>query len=216
MAMYGASLESRRENLEMLEKLSDLLDKLRSLPHWQVALLSLLVVGAMVAGYLVLWPAPRPVRVFHAGAEEAPAEARQVAVYVAGAVIHPGVIRLEEGKRVVDAIEAAGGPLQEADLESLNLAQTVQDGQKILIPRRGEGQGGAGSRGESGKAGGKVNINLAGPKELEELPGIGPTLAERIVAYRENKGAFKSIDELKKVSGIGEKKFEEIRDLIEV
>ncbi len=200
----------------MLEKLSAFMDRLSSLPHWQIALLALFVVGALAGGYMILRPTPRPESVFHSTEETSMDEPLQLTVYVTGAVNHPGVIRLEEGDRIIDAIEEAGGPLPEANLESLNLAQTVQDGQKILVPRMEEtANSGLYPSGES-QSNAMVNINLAVQKDLEELPGIGPTLAERIVDYREKKGGFKSIEELKQVSGIGEKKFEEIRDLIEI
>jgi competence protein ComEA len=200
----------------MLEKFSAFVDRLGSLPYWQIALLTILFVGAVIGGYFFLRPAPRPESVFHPAEEPIADEPLQLTVYVTGAVDHPGVIRLEEGGRIIDAIEEAGGPLPEADLESLNLAQIVQDGQKILVPRLGETANGEPlSTGGTG-VGALVNINLAGQRELEELPGIGPTLAERIVAYREKKGGFKNVDELKQVSGIGEKKFEEIHDLVEI
>lgn len=135
-------------------------------------------------------------------------------VHVAGAVKHPGVVLLAHGDRVLDAIEAAGGPLPEADLENLNLAQAVQDGQKIAVRVRGEGGNEAASG--SGEEQEKINLNSADRKSLEGLPGIGPTLAERIIAYRDKKGGFSNVEELKQVSGIGEKKFEEIRDMVEI
>lgn len=199
-----------------MEKFSAFLDKLSGLPYWQIALLALLVAGAAVGGYFVLRPPPRPESSFHPAEGTAPEERPQLTVHVAGAVSHPGVVLLEEGDRVIDAIEEAGGPLPEADLEGLNLAQAVQDGQKILVPREGETKDGGLNPSGKGGSGGKVNLNSAGQRELEELPGIGPTLAERIIAYREKKGGFKSVEELKQVSGIGEKKFEELRDLVEI
>jgi competence protein ComEA len=199
----------------MLEKISSFLDGLASLPYWQSAVVALLVVGLSVGAYFVLRPAPRPGGDFHAVEESEPVQNRELTVHVAGAVGHPGVVRLDEGDRVLDAIEEAGGPLPEADLESLNLAQTVQDGQKILVPSIGKtADGRAGFSGEAGAT--KVNINSASRRELEELPGIGPTLAERIVDYREKTGGFRSVDELKQVSGIGDKKFDELKDLVEV
>jgi len=203
----------------MLEKLSSFLDRLSGLPYWQIAVLVILITGALVGGYFILRPAPRPAGVFQSLEEETAVDTGQrgrseLTVHVAGSVSHPGVVLLEEGDRVIDAIVAAGGPLPEADLERLNLAQVVQDGQKITVPVEGAVENthvditdGAGER---------INLNTSSRSELEELPGIGPTLAERIIAYREKKGGFSSVEELKQVSGIGEKKFEEIRDMIEI
>lgn len=203
----------------MLEKLSSFLDRLSSLPYWQIAVLVITIAGMLAGGYFILRPAPRPAGVFQSLEDEAaggagPGRRSELTVHVAGSVSHPGVVLLEEGDRVIDAITAAGGPLPEADLERLNLAQTVQDGQKITVPVRGEGEntaeGGADSVVE------RINLNTASRSELEGLPGIGPTLAERIISYREKKGGYGSVEELKQVSGIGEKKFEEIRDLVEI
>ncbi|MDI6829736.1 MAG: helix-hairpin-helix domain-containing protein [Actinomycetota bacterium] len=197
-----------------MDRLTDLLDRLADLPRWQLAVMALCAAALVAGGYVLLRPHSRTSAEFisaEGGGEELSSEAREVVVYVAGEVASPGVVRLREGSRVVDALEQAGGPTPDADLEALNLAQPLQDGQKIQVPRAGEGAGAPGGGGS-----GKVNINLAGRQELEKLPGIGPTLAERIIAYRESKGGFSSVEELKKVSGIGEKKFAEIRDLVEV
>ncbi|MBN2027484.1 MAG: helix-hairpin-helix domain-containing protein [Actinobacteria bacterium] len=203
----------------MLEKLSSFLDRLSGLPYWQIAVLVIAVAGALVGGYYILRPAPRPAGVFQSQAEEVDGNAGQrgkqeLTVHVAGSVSHPGVVLLEEGDRVIDAIVAAGGPLPEADLERLNLAQEVQDGQKITVPVRGTVENM--ESGEPDSTGERINLNTSSRSELEELPGIGPTLAERIIAYREKKGGFSSVEELKQVSGIGEKKFEELRDLVEI
>lgn len=196
----------------MLEKITGFLDRLSTLPHWQLAVIAVSVMGVLAGGFFLLRPAQRPQGELHVVEQEAVAEPRVLTVHVAGAVARPGVVLLKEGARVMDAVESAGGPLPEADLDALNLAQPVQDGQKITVPRKGEG----GAPGASREKSGKVNINTADAGELEKLPGIGPTLAERIVSYREKNGSFKSIDELKKVSGIGEKKFSEIKDLVEI
>jgi competence protein ComEA len=155
-------------------------------------------------------------------------EPKKIMVYVTGAVKNPGVYTLEEGKRVKDAIEAAGGNLPEADLLRLNLAQKLRDEDKLYVPRVGEfpeGQEEPG-RGNTGMAGAtvgissssdnKININTADLVELDTLPGIGPTTAQKIIDYRNQNGPFKSIEEIKNVSGIGDKKFEEIKDKIKV
>lgn len=199
----------------MLERFSAFLDGLTGLPYWQIAVLVILVVGTVAGGYLFLRPPSRPAGDFQPAHEEAAEAVRhELTVYVAGAVRHPGVVLLAEGDRVIDAIEAAGGPLPEADLEALNLAQAVQDGQKIAVPAEGAAVRDAGA--PAGEEGRKTNINTAGREELEKLPGIGPTLAQRIIDYREDKGGFRNVDELKKVSGIGDKKFAELRDLVEI
>jgi len=190
------------------------MDKLAGLPYWQTAALALLLIAAGLAGYLVLRPPSRPESHLHSTQDTEAQEAPQLSVHVVGAVSYPGVYRLEEGDRVIDAIEEAGGPLPEADLESLNLAQTVNDGQKVMVPRLGEEAASSSSKGEGESD--RVNINNASEKELEELPGIGPTLAGRIVSYREKSGGFRSVEELKQVTGIGEKKFAEIKDLVEI
>ena len=198
----------------MLDRISAFLDKLAGLPYWQTAVLAFLVIGAGLAGYLVLRPPSRPESRLHSTQEAEVPQALELTVHVVGAVSYPGVYRLEEGDRVIDAIEEAGGPLPEADLEALNLAQTVHDGQKVMVPRQGEGTASASGEGEGESA--RININHASEMELEELPGIGPTLAGRIVSYREKNGGFRSVEELKKVAGIGEKKFEELKDLVEI
>jgi competence protein ComEA len=200
--------------MSILDRISAFLDSVASLPYWQMAVLAALVAAVVAGGYLVLSPAPRPQGDFLPAEEAAPDEPCELTVYVAGAVRHPGVVRLEEGSRVVEAIEEAGGPLPDADLESLNLAQQVQDGQKITVP--GQGQSVGEVEAVTAGAGGKVSINQASARELEELPGIGPTLAGRIIAYREKTGGFKSIEELRQVSGIGEKKYAEIEELVEL
>lgn len=198
----------------MLEKVSSFLEGLSNLPRWQLAVIAVLFLAVAAGAFLLLRPGFRPQADFRAVEEGGESERpREVTVHVAGAVAHPGVVLLEEGARVMEAIQAAGGPLPEADLDALNLAQILQDGQKLLVPRKGES---VSSGGSEGYRQGKVNLNTAGQRELEELPGIGPTLARRIIDYRERTGGFRSVDELKKVSGIGQKKFEEIRDLVEV
>jgi competence protein ComEA len=146
-------------------------------------------------------------------------------VHVAGAVAHPGVVRVESGDRVIDAVEAAGGGLPNADLDRLNLAAKVADGQRIAVavvgapatPEVGTSSGAVASPGDpSGGPPPLVNINTATSTELEELPGIGPTLAEAIVAERERRNGFRSVGELQDVRGIGEARYADIKDLVSV
>lgn len=134
-------------------------------------------------------------------------------VHVAGAVEKPGVYILEEGSRVNDAVQMAV-PLAKADLTQVNLAAPLSDGRQIFIPLIGQ-KPAAVSVGNGGTAvGGTVNINTAGVKELDTLPGIGPVLAQRIVEYRETKGSFKNVEELTKVSGIGPALLAKIKDRV--
>ncbi|WP_245984593.1 helix-hairpin-helix domain-containing protein [Biomaibacter acetigenes] len=147
-------------------------------------------------------------------------------VYVTGAVKNPGVYTLEDGMRVKDAIDLAGGILPEADLLRLNLAKKLHDEDKLYVPKIGEvsseqpGQESLivadGTGGISSYSDGKININTASLSELDTLPGIGPTTAQKIIDYRTQNGPFKSIEDIKNVSGIGEKKFEQIKDKIKV
>lgn len=148
-------------------------------------------------------------------------------VHVTGAVQSPGVVSLPANSRLKDAIEFAGGLAPEADTQALNLAAFVEDGQRIFIPSQSSAaspQATPASRGQDIElpdpgvptAAGPVNINTATQDELEGLPGIGPAIAQRIILYRETNGAFTSIEDIQKVEGIGQKKFEAIMYLITV
>ncbi len=143
-------------------------------------------------------------------------------VHVAGAVQAPGVYPLPAGARVIDGIRAAGGAAPGADLAAINLARPLTDGERVYIPRRGEtpppeaGGGPQTQSGGGGSSGGKVNLNAATSAELEALPGIGEVLAQRIVDYRTQHGPFRSVRDLLKVEGIGEKKFDSIKDYVTV
>jgi competence protein ComEA len=135
-------------------------------------------------------------------------------VYVSGAVHHPDVYTLAQDSIVKDAVEAAGGPTEEADLERINLALPVTDGQQVHVPRQGEDNPPVQAPSGQPVAGGKVNINTADSAALEALPGIGPALAQRIIDYRQTQGQFERIEDVMEVSGIGEAIFEGIQDLI--
>lgn len=143
----------------------------------------------------------------------------EVVVAVAGKVRRPGLVRLPAGARVADAIEAAGGPLPGTDITLLNLARKVSDGELIVVgvtPPPGTG-GQPGASGGTGDAtGGKVNLNTATQAQLETLPGVGPVLAQRILAYREQHGGFRSVGDLRRVDGIGDSRYEQLKDLVTV
>jgi len=155
--------------------------------------------------------------------------AKSLWVHVVGAVNKPGVYSLPEGSRVNDAVKKAG-LLAEADLNSLNLARLVVDGEQLYVPLEGEDPAsitsertgaaifsGSGPTASSGSgSGGKISLNTASVEELDSLPGIGPTLAQRIVDYRNTNGRFQTPEDLMKVSGIGMKRFEQIKDFVTI
>jgi len=132
-----------------------------------------------------------------------------VLVHVAGAVARPGVYEAMAGARVIDLIEAAGGPVRSGDLDPLNLAQEVTDGIKIEVPRVGEAVTAAAGAGSAVPS--TVSLNSADPAALEAVPGIGPVKAAAIVAHRETNGPFADLAELLEVNGIGPATLEAIR-----
>ncbi|MEJ5224358.1 MAG: helix-hairpin-helix domain-containing protein [Anaerolineales bacterium] len=136
-----------------------------------------------------------------------------IAVYVSGEVAAPGVYTLPENSRIQDALTAAGGPLETADLEQINLAQVVSDGEKLNIPKR---RPDLVIGGNVEAPPGTININTATQAQLETLPGIGPTLAQRIIAYRTENGRFTRIEDLLKVSGVSNAILDRIRNQITV
>ena len=157
------------------------------------------------------------------GSSKKSSSAAEVYVDVDGAVASPGVYRLKEGARVSQAIDAAGGLTTEADVTGLNRASKVADGQKIYVPTVGEQQAAAVTSGAdsgasptsgAGASSGLVNINTASAAELQTLSGIGPSMAQSIIDERTQNGAFASVDDLMRVSGIGEKKLAKINDCI--
>lgn len=145
-----------------------------------------------------------------------------IIVHVLGAVRTPGIVEVRPGDRVVDAIAAAGGTTDDADLGGVNLARVLADGEQLRVPRAGEvvaaappsGDAANGTTGSS--AAGVVNINTADAAALETLPGVGPALAARIIAWRDENGPFRSVDELLAVSGIGERTLEGFGDQVTV
>jgi competence protein ComEA len=200
-----------------LERLQNRLG-LSHLNRWVLVAVALLVAVVGLSVTLLSWPDAEPAATAPAVPVEASAaEPETIIVSVAGAVNEPGIVELEAGARVADAIEAAGGLTEGADPGFLNLARVVADGDLVAVPDAsasgavapvpGDGAGGA-------SAGGLVNINVAGVAELDALNGIGPVLAERIIEYRETNGSFQSLDELSEVSGIGAALLEQLRDQV--
>ncbi|SFI31649.1 MULTISPECIES: ComEA family DNA-binding protein [Microbacterium] len=135
-------------------------------------------------------------------------------VHLAGAVAQPGLYRLDEGARLVDGVAAAGGFAGDADRSAVNLARLLTDGEQVHVPRVGEAPPPGGTAGTAGDGDGLVNLNTAAATELDTLPRIGPALAERIIAWREENGRFTSVEDLLAVPGIGEKMLAGLRDLV--
>ncbi len=148
--------------------------------------------------------------------EKAPEESEEIMVHISGAVNSPGILRLDSSKRMVDALDLAGGARDDADLDRVNLAARLHDEEKIYIPKVGEVQENmttlVSSPSSSGPAS-KININSADLSELTKIPGVGEKTAQKILDYRAN-NSFSSIEDIKNVPGIGDKKFESMKDYI--
>ena len=228
-------------------------ERLRDWVIWfglgRIVTISLSVVAVGAGGYWLVRPPPDPVEsslpradaAFQAvttlvpGAITAPAaeaagttvtvEIVEIVVHVAGAVMAPGVHRLDPGARVVDAVAAAGGPTPDALLDAINLAQPLRDGDRLVVPVAGGpaapvAGGVTAAIAEPGPpgdpSGGLVDLNSATAAELDELPGVGPATAQAIVSHRDANGPFASVDGLADVRGIGPAKLEALRPLVTV
>lgn len=141
-------------------------------------------------------------------------ENSKIQVHIAGEVKNPGVYSLNNGARIIDGINAAGGFTEKADKNSLNLAKTLEDGEQILILSTDTQSSIAGTDTSPQANNGKVNINTADLATLQTLNGVGPSTAQKIIDYRNSNGKFKTIEEVKKISGIGDKTFEKFKDKI--
>lgn len=151
-------------------------------------------------------------------ASAGPASRSEIYVHVTGAVRRPRLLHLPSGTRVATALERAGGPTRRADLTLVNLAAPLQDGQQVVVPVKGAADNAAagGAAATAGAApGAQVHLSTATPEQLDGIDGIGPTLAERIVEYRDAHGGFRSLDELAEVEGIGEKRLATLRDALQ-
>ena len=160
-------------------------------------------------------PTPAP-----ASATTTTAVADDLLVHAAGAVVSPGLHRVPADARVADLLAAAGGPVAETDLDRVNLAAPLADGQRVWFPRVGEAAPppvpGEGGPAPPGADGGALDLNTATADQLEALPGIGPSIAAAIVEHRERAGAFRAVDDLLDVPGIGPARLEELRELVTV
>jgi competence protein ComEA len=193
-----------------------------------IAIWAVAAVLAVVAAVRLLGgdePAPPPLSIDGAAPGERtapPADRREprgsrgadLYVHVAGAVRRPGLIRVPAGTRVAVALERAGGPTRRADLTLVNLAAQLQDGQQIVVPVAGAAAS-AGATAEGAAPGAPIHLSSATVDQLDGIDGIGPTLAERIVEYRDTHGGFRALDELSQVDGIGEKRLATLRDALQ-
>ena len=192
---------------------------LQWLDRYRGVLLFVLVVLVLLALVLfqLLRPEPSPVLLSTATPLPSPvatATPCPLRVYVSGAVQQPDVYRLLPDSIVKDAILAAGGAADDADLDRINLALAVSDGQHVYVPHQGEQNLPVQPPSDQRSSGSQVNLNTANLQELESLPGIGPTIAQRIVDHRQLHGPFEQIEDIMEVSGIGPATFAEIQDLI--
>ena len=184
---------------------------------------ALAVLALLVAGWLLLrTPAGPPTEdllplatATDASAPTTSTTSGVVVAHAAGAVVDPGVYELPAGARVSDLVDAAGGPLPDADLHQLNLAAPLAGGERVYVPRVGEVVAAAPSTGGDEPAG-PLDLNRATLEQLDELPGIGPATAQAIIDERDRRGGFRSVDDLLDVRGIGPAKLEGIRDLVTV
>lgn len=213
--------------MQLNEIIADLKGRLTELKEsvslWQIAAIGVLVVLLLIGGgILYLKSQPEPVVTVKEISEKAPepkSEPKKLMVHIAGAVVRPGVYELPEGKRVIDAVNIAGGGAGEADLDALNLAAKLIDGQKIYVPKKGEGpiQGSAPTGvGEAASNEAPLNLNTATLEQLDALPGIGPVLAQRIIDWRTEHQRFIKVEQLLEVEGIGEKKFKQIKEKVTI
>jgi competence protein ComEA len=188
------------------------------------ALLLAAVAAAAVVGLLVWHGRPRPEAipppaVVVGSAPSGPsssASAASIVVAVTGKVRHPGVVTVAAGSRVIDALRAAGGPLPGADLETLNLARKLTDGELVPVGVPGAAPGAPSDGAAAPGSAGPIDLNTATPAELDTLPGVGPVLAQRILDWRTEHGRFESVDQLGDVPGIGESRLAQLRDLVRV
>lgn len=189
----------------------------------QLIILIIILLAAVGGTYYGLYSEEQSVALDAAVPDDGSHAKQEITIYVTGAVNKPGLVKVPEGARAADAINACGGLLPIADSEKINLAQNLKDGQQLRVPEKDPSTVKADkskidkSKADLSKNGGSgelVNINTADEKALDTLPGIGPAMAKRIIEYRETEGAFQAIEDIKKIRGIGDAKFEKLKDKI--
>jgi competence protein ComEA len=170
----------------------------------------------LLAARFLLPPEPAPAPAAAPPGAAAPTKGPEVVVHVVGAVRRPGLYRLEQGKRIADAVARAGGPAPRADQSAVNLAAPLADGQQVVVPARpppASAAAGTAADGDTAR-GGPVHLNTATLEQLDALPGVGPVTAQKILDYRQAHGAFASVDELDAIAGIGPARLESLREVV--
>ena len=175
----------------------------------------LILVAATIGGTMYGYYSEQETLALDAGTNMPPEPPRSVTVYVSGEVKKPGLVILPEGKRVGDAVNEVGGVIETADIDRVNMAALLEDGMHIRVPEN-QKFGSKTAVPAGNDTDGRININTANEKELQELPGIGPAMSARIVEYREENGNFKKIEDIKKIRGIGNAKFEKLKDKVTI
>jgi competence protein ComEA len=184
---------------------------------WVVVAVLIVLAGVKLLGLRDGPRASEPVRIEGGGGAGGRRAEGGLYVHVAGAVRRPGLYRVSSTARVAAALERAGGPTRRANLDVVNLAAQVEDGQQIVVPRAGAASpapGGGAPAGSATGPGGSISLATATVEQLDSLDGIGPTLARRIVEYRDGHGGFRSVEELGEVDGIGRKRLQALRKAV--
>lgn len=206
--------DSSNQNLK--DRLKLLAGSAGGLSKFQVAVIAtLLVLIALGSAVAYLRSRPREISIKESKSISAGEKKRMLTVHVAGAVARPGLYKLAEGTRVADALSMAGGANADGIIDDVNLASRLKDGQKILVPRSG-GQISDPGNPRQGEGSTLLNINTADESDLDKLPGIGPSLAKRIVEYRRKNGPFSTVEEIDNVNGIGPRKLEEFKGQVTI
>ena len=184
----------------------------------QLLVLMIILLAAVGGTYYGLYSEEQSAMLESSSPGESQMPAREITIYVTGAVNKPGLVKVPDGARAAEAVNACGGLLPTADSEKINLAQALKDGQQLNVPEKNRSNVKSDpskiDKSKAGESSEMVNINTADEKALDTLPGVGPAMAKRIIEFRETEGAFQSIEDIKKVRGIGDAKFAKMKDKI--